>query len=278
MRQRALQAKSGMNLRDYGEYLQRRAVDNGVTVLDGMGFAPGLSNITLGDGIRRIGAKAAVARVGGIPTEESARRHPLRYMITWSFAHVLREYMVKVRIIKNGKQVEVDATSGRESFRFREFGHDVLLECAITPGMPSFLYTRPHLQEFCEKTIRWPGHFEGIDALKDAGLLDLQPVDFHGTMISPREFFLALAEPKLRSLPGDTDVCVMWNTATGQKDGQEIRADYYMWAEADQADGISAMSKVTGFSAAIGARMLGRGEIKELGIVPPEDAIHGKAV
>ncbi|HWQ19509.1 MAG TPA: saccharopine dehydrogenase C-terminal domain-containing protein, partial [Methanotrichaceae archaeon] len=116
----------------------------------------------------------------------------------------------------------------------------------------------------------------GIDALKEAGLLDLEPVEFRGDRISPREFFLVLAEPKLRPLPGDTDVCVMWNTASVEKDGQEIRADYYMWAPADKAYGMSAMSRVTGSSAAIGARMLGRGEIKQKGIIPPEDAIRGK--
>ena len=53
-------------------------------------------------------------------------------MITWSFSHVLREYMVKVRIIKDGMITEVDATSGRESFRFRACGMDEVLECAIT--------------------------------------------------------------------------------------------------------------------------------------------------
>ena len=36
-----------------------------------MGFAPGLSNITLGDGIRKLDrADVAIARVGGIPAKE----------------------------------------------------------------------------------------------------------------------------------------------------------------------------------------------------------------
>ncbi len=267
-----LEIPQEMSSDDYGELLHKKAIDNGVTLLDGMGFAPGLANITLGEGIRKVNADSAVARVGGIPSKKSAEHHPLKYMITWSFSHVLREYMVKVRVIRNGEVKEVDATSGRECFRFKEFGKNEELECAITPGMPSFLYTRRDLKSFSEKTIRWPGHWQAIDTLKDCGLLDLIPIEVNGRLIRPRDFFLSLIEPKLRPLPGDEDVCVMWNTASG-KDG---RADYYMWAEADTEKGISAMARVTGFSAAIGARMVGSGEIPEKGIVPPEDAISGE--
>ena len=118
-----------------------------------------------------------------------------------------------------------------------------MLECAITPGMPSFLYTMPQLKSFAEKTIRWPGHWQAIDTLKGCGILDLDPVDFKGATIRPRDFFLSLVEPKLRPLQGDQDVCVMWNTANGQ----EKRVDYYMWAKADTANGISAMPELQAF-------------------------------
>jgi saccharopine dehydrogenase-like NADP-dependent oxidoreductase len=267
-----LELPSEMSLDEYGESLHRRAIKNDVTILDGMGFAPGLSNITLGEGIRKANASNAVARVGGIPSKESAERHPLKYMITWSFGHVLREYMVKVRIIKDGIITEVDATSGRESFRFKACGMDELLECAVTPGMPSFLYTMPQLKSFAEKTIRWPGHWQAIDALKETGVLDLDPLDFKGAIIRPRDFFLSLVEPKLRPLSGDQDVCIMWNTATGQ----EKRVDYYMWANADTKIGLTSMARVTGFSAAIGAKLVGKGEIQEKGIIAPEDGIAGE--
>ncbi|VVB63250.1 Uncharacterised protein [uncultured archaeon] len=162
---------------------------------------------------------------------------------------------------------EVDATYGRESFRFKACGMDEVLECAITPGMPSFLYTMPQLKSFAEKTIRWPGHWQAIDALKETGILDLDPFDFKGTIIRPRDFFLFMVEPKLKPLPGDQDACLMWNTATGQ----DKRVDYYMWAKADTENGISAMARVTGSSAAIGARLIGKGDLHKSGIIAPED-------
>ncbi len=273
-----LDTPNQMTLEEYGEWLHNRAVENDIMLLDGLGFAPGLSNITINEGIRKMDTtESAIARVGGIPTKEASVKYPLKYMITWAFEHVLREYMIRVEVIKNGKVVEIPALSEREKFKFTKLGKNEELECAVTPGMPSYIYTRPQLKEFAEKTVRWPGHFEGIDTLKEFGMLDLTPVEFRGMMIAPRDFILSVIGPKLKAEEGDTDVCVMQNTVTGTKNGRRMKIDYYMWEEADIENGISAMGRVTGFPAAIGAKLIGRGEIRKRGIVAPEDAIEGKA-
>jgi len=265
-----------LHLEEYGEWLHDRAVRSRATILDGIGFAPGLSNITVGEGLRKLDAvDHAVARVGGIPSKAAAERHPLRYMITWAFRHVLREYMIKVNVLKNGRIEEVDALTDRERFHFDLFGKDEWLECAITPGMPSFIFTRPDLKYFAEKTVRWPGHFDAVDALKSCGMLDLEPVTVDGKQVAPREVLLASIEPRLRALPGDTDVCVMYNTVVGVKNGVRMKISYFMWDEADAEAGISSMGRVTGFPAAIGAVMIGKGMITERGLVPPEDCIYG---
>jgi lysine 6-dehydrogenase len=263
-----------MTLNQYGDWLHETAIKNGVTVLDGFGFAPGMSNVTCGEGIRKLDSvDAAIARVGGIPAKEAAARHPLRYMITWAFSHVLREYMIKVNVRKNGQLVEVDAATDLEAFTFDKLGRHEPLECAVTPGMPSFIFTRPDLKEFAEKTVRWPGHWEGVQTLKECGLLDIEAVDFKGTPIVPREFLLSRIEPRLRPEIGETDVCVMYNTVLGVKNGVPTRISYHLWDGADTRNGISSMGRVTGFTAAIGAVMVGLGLIKSTGIVAPEDAI-----
>jgi lysine 6-dehydrogenase len=272
-----IEIPKGMTLKNYGNWLHDQACQKGVTILDGMGFAPGLSNITVGEGIRKLDrADSAIARVGGIPSKEAAKNHPLGYMITWAFEHVLREYMVKLNVLKERRIAEVEAMSGLERFRFTKFDKDEELECAITPGMPSFIHTRPKLKEFAEKTIRWPGHWEGIKTLKDIGLLEIDPVEFQGVKISPREFMLFLLKPKLRPNQGETDICVMWNSVAGTENGVPKRVDFYLWDEADAEKGLSAMARVTGFSEAIGARFLARGEIRKKGIVAPEDGITGE--
>lgn len=272
-----LEIPRGLKLDGYGEWLHAKAFKNQVTFLDGMGFAPGLSNITCGEGIRKMDvAEKVVARVGGIPSKEAASAHPLRYMITWSFHHVLREYIIRLKVIKDGKIVEVEAGTDLEKFVFNQLGKNEKLECAVTPGMPSFLFTRPSLKEFSEKTVRWPGHWEGIITLKECGLLDIEPVNFKGKKIVPREFVSSLITPKLLPKEGETDVCVMYNSVEGKKDGRDMRIEYFMWDEADRENGLSSMMRVTGFPVAIAARWLAEGKIKEKGIVAPEDAISGK--
>jgi lysine 6-dehydrogenase len=271
-----LELPAGLSALEYGEQLHERASERGVTVLDGMGFAPGLSNITLGEGIRKLDqASSAVARVGGIPTKQSAARHPLGYFTTWSLEHVLREYVVPTKVIEVGKAVEVAALSGHEEFVFDELGVREELECAVTPGMPSFLYTQRDLEHFTEKTIRWPGHYTAVDTLIECGLLDLEPLDYRGVAVAPRQFLLALLGPRLTPTEDDSDLCVMFNTVKGVKDGRGARLDYYMWEEADRASGLSAMARVTGFPAAIGAKLLAQGEIEAKGIVAPEECILG---
>jgi len=272
-----LEIPGGLTLEDYGEWLHKELTKNGVTFIDGMGFAPGLSNVTCGAAIRKLDiAEKAVARVGGIPSREASERHPLRYMITWAFWHVLREYMIKLKVIKDGKIVEVDAATDLEQFHFDQCGKDEVLECAVTPGMPSFLFTRPTLKEFAEKTVRWPGHWQGVMTLKECGLLDIEPVNFEGKKVVPREFLSHLITPKLQPNKGETDVCVMYNTVEGTKGGKKTRIAYYMWDEADKKNKLSSMMRVTGFPVAITARMLAKGLIKEKGIVAPEDAFYGK--
>jgi saccharopine dehydrogenase-like NADP-dependent oxidoreductase len=272
-----LEVPEGISLDQYGDWLHNKAIENGVTFVDGMGFAPGLSNVTLGEGIRKIdSAEKAIARVGGIPSKAAAKNHPLRYMITWAFDHVLREYMIRLKVIKDGKVVEVDAATDREKFRFNQFGVDEELECAVTPGMPSFLFSRPQLKEFAEKTVRWPGHWQGVETLKETGLLDIEPVDFRNAKIVPREFLLSLITPRLKPNEGETDVCVMYNTLIGEKEGKKIKIEYFMWDQADTKLGISSMARVTGFPVAIAGRFLLEGKIKEKGIVPPEDCIGGE--
>jgi saccharopine dehydrogenase-like NADP-dependent oxidoreductase len=264
----------GMSIREYGESIHRRAEEKDVLILDGMGFAPGLSNITTEHGIGLLDEViTAVARVGGIPNADAACRHPLCYMTTWSIEHVLREYNVKTCMIKDGKVIEIQALSDMECFKFDEFGRSADLECAVTPGMPSFIYTHPELQYFAEKTVRWPGHYSGIRTLIDSGLLSQDPVETKWGRIAPREFLLGILNPKLAPLPEDKDACVMYNTITGKKAGREARVEYHMWDEAQK--GFTGMQRVTAFPAAIGGKLVAGKKINLTGVRAPEECIKG---
>ena len=264
----------GKTLAEYGEWLHQSAKDKGVLIIDGMGFAPGLSNITLAHGIRQMEkAKKAIARVGGVPDQRSADHHPLKYMITWAFQHVLREYMVNTTILQDGRLTVARALDGYESFDFELSGQKEELECFITPGMPSFVHTHSQLEYFAEKTIRWPGHWQAIQTLRSCGLLSQDPIEIDGQSIVPRAFLSACLEPKLKPRPGDEDVCIMYNTIEGVRDGKNVFVEYSMWEKADPARGLSAMARVTAFTAAICAGMVGKKMFDKKGILSPEEAI-----
>ena len=67
----------------------------------------------------------------------------------------------------------------------------------------------------------------------------------------------------------------------GKRSEEQVRFMQALWAEPDEerAPGFSAMARVTGFPAAIAARLLARGLIQGgPGIVAPEDGVSGAAL
>jgi len=169
-----------------------------------------MSNITCGEGIRKLDvAESCIARVGGIPVKEAAARHPLRYMITWAFSHVLRS---------TSSRSASCGTAGLSRWTRRRAvssSSSTGLERPKTSSAPSrpacpASSTPPQLKEFAEKTVRWPGHWTALQTLKECGMLDLDQVEVGGVKVVPREVLLARIEPRLRAQPGETDVCVMY--------------------------------------------------------------------
>jgi saccharopine dehydrogenase-like NADP-dependent oxidoreductase len=139
--------------------------------------------------------------------------------------------------------------------------------------MPSFIYTHPELQYFAEKTVRWPGHYQGVRTLIECGLFDETPVEVDGVQISPRKFLLSIINPLLVPQEGDGDVCVMYNTVTGRKNKTPHKVEYFMWETADEE--FSGMARVTSFPAAIGAKLVAMGRIDLKGIRAPEECVVG---
>ena len=257
----------------YGEMLHQQAMGKNISILCCMGFAPGLSNMTLGHGIAQMDqAHTAIARVGGIPDSSVADKYPMKYMVTWCWDQAIDSAMDKTRILKDGTLQYVDAMSEYELFRFKEFGKNLELEAFITPGMESFLYTRPELDTCYEKTIRWPGYKDSMSFLQSCGFFDKKPIRFNDRNIVPREVAARIMEPELASQKGDADESIMWNTVTGEKEGQFTQIDYFMWVDSDSDYNISSMARATGFPASIAAVLMGRGHSIPRGIVSPEEA------
>jgi lysine 6-dehydrogenase len=109
------------------------------------------------------------------------------------------------------------------------------------------------------KTLRWPGHFAQLRAFYDLGLWGLEPIQVGEVEVVPRDVFHTLFEPRV-TFPDDKDMILVRVKAVGKKDGQAAEAiveliDYY-----DEETGFTAMERCTGWSAAIVAEMMARGE------------------
>jgi lysine 6-dehydrogenase len=115
------------------------------------------------------------------------------------------------------------------------------------------------LRTLQNKTLRHPGHFAQLRAFYDLGLWDLTPIQVGDVEVVPRDVFHTLFEPQV-TFPEDRDMVIVRVKAVGKKDGREAEAlveviDYF-----DQETHFTAMERCTGWSAAIVAEMMARGQ------------------
>lgn len=225
----------------------------GVTIAPDCGLAPGMANILAVYGMRQLKHPRRVRiRVGGLPQTPVP---PLGYSLVFSIEGLTNEYFGKADILRNGKVTRVDTFTELEELEFPEpIGK---CEAFMTAGGTS---TCPWtfegiLDEYDEKTIRYPGHYEKMKAIHDLGLLDLQPVEIDGSKVIPRKLFHTVAAPRLTT--NDPRDVVLLRVSVEGDDGAVVLEliDYY-----DEATGFTAMQRTTGFGAAIVGIMLAKGE------------------
>src|SRR5690606_11801111 len=89
------------------------------------------------------------------------------------------------------------------------------------------------------KTLRYPGHAEIMQAIRELGMLDLDPVDIDGIKVIPREVFIATAGPRLRK-PESPDLVALRVTVDGKRNGRATRLGWELLDYFDPEHGISA--------------------------------------
>ena len=245
----------------------------GITAIPGCGIDPGLIDVLSGQAVETLDkAESVMFACGGLPKDPEP---PLDYKIVFGGTKMpVRPGLVPM--IEKGKQVQMDRYSEVE---------EILVDGikpmeAFTDGYPSSLLKlciEKGVQNFRGKTIRYEGFVSKIMFLNDLGLIGTEPVDYEGKEVIPRELFHKIIYPlvKFDTDEGDRDLTVLLVRVEGVKDGNETTITYEMVDYYDEENGVTSMAKTTGFSAAIMARMLGRGAIKEKGIQWPVRVILG---
>lgn len=250
--------------------LDDQAKEKGVTIIPDCGLAPGMVNVLAQYGVTRLDTVSAVRMfVGGLPQHPEP---PLNYQIVYSLEGVLDYYTTLSWVLRNGARQQVRALSERETVTFAKPVGE--LEAFHTAGglstMPFRYEGKIASMEY--KTLRYPGHAHIMEAIRELGLLDLEPVDVKGVKIVPRDLVVAAIGPKLRK-PDGKDLVALRVIVTGTKNGVPRTLSWELIDRYDDEHGISAMMRTTGYSLSITGQMQARGEIKPAGVHTPDECV-----
>ena len=245
----------------------------GITVVPDCGLAPGMVNILAELGISRLDHVSRVKiYVGGLP---QTPKGPLKYQIVYSLEGVLDYYTTLSWVLREGRRTQVSALSERESVEFdAPIG---TLEAFHTAGGLSTMGSRyeGRIATMEYKTLRYPGHAHIMEAIRDLGLLGLEPIDVKGQRVIPRDVAVAAMTPHLRK-PDGRDLVAMRVRVEGTKTGVPTAHQWQMVDHFDPVTHISAMERSTGFSLSITGQMQVTGVVTPPGVRTPDECVPGE--
>ncbi len=241
-----------------------------ITIVPDCGLAPGMVNILAEAGIRQLDRVDAVRiYVGGLPQHPEP---PLNYQIVYSIEGVLDHYTTLSWVLRNGKRTQVKALSEVEPMEFPDPVGE--LEAFHTAGGLSTMAFRYEgkIPAMEYKTLRYPGHAHIMAAIRDIGLLELEPVDVKGMKVIPRDEFIAVVGPRLTK-DGGRDLVAARVIVSGTRFGKPAKVGWELLDYYDQKHGISAMERTTGYSLSITGLMQVRRQIKPDGVHTPDECV-----
>jgi len=244
--------------------LDALAKQQGVTAVVDCGVAPGMSNLMVGHVYGQLDrTDLAAIYVGGLP---KARRLPFQYKAPFAPSDVIEEYTRPSRMVVNGRVVQKQALTDPEWLEFDRVG---TLEAFNTDGLRSLISTMK-IPNMVEKTLRYPGHREIMQAFVQTGLFGTEEVDVGGTRVRPRDVTTRLLFPKWKLEENEPEFTVMRVIVEGAKSNRCERHVFELYDEFDRETGTTSMSRTTAFPCTIIARMIASTKIKQRGVLPPE--------
>lgn len=250
--------------------LESIAKEKGITIIPDCGLAPGMVNILAQRGIDLLDTVEEVRiYVGGLPQNPEP---PLNYQIVYSLEGVLDYYTTLSWVVRDGKRTRVKALSEREPIQFESPVGE--LEAFHTAGGLSTMAERYEgkIPTMEYKTLRYPGHAQIMEAIRELGFLELEPIDVKGVKVVPRDVAVAAMGPRLTK-PKSKDLVALRVTVKGKKDGAGKTVSFELVDRYDEERGISAMMRTTGYSLSITGQMQARREAGPAGVHTPDEAI-----
>jgi lysine 6-dehydrogenase len=243
----------------------------GRIAIAGMGGAPGITNVmarALSDPLERVDS----IRVYNAGADLQRYDSPIAY--SFSIATILDELTLPPVTFANGRFVEKPILSEPELRQFSAPIGRIVLRHSIH----SELGTLP--QSFRKKGVRDVFFKINYDlqlvnlvrGLAQTGFTSREPLAVNGTRVAPRAVLLALLQKQAPS-KAPRDVEALRVVVSGRRVGLPAASAMEMWADHSTRPQLSAVARDTGFPAAIAAVMLGRGEIRGIGVQAPENVV-----
>lgn len=268
--------KAGKSLTDLGGVyyttlkqleLNGIAKEAGITVVLGCGLAPGITDILAKCGANKLDAVDEVHIKYG-----EVNLTPAKYK--WSFRTVLEEYTTGPVAYQNGEYKKLPPFSGKQIVKFPQ----PIGERTCCYGLYSGVATLPRTIGKGVKVVdclmvHREEDEQRIKVLNEMGLTSNEPINFKGVKIPPREFLLRCAPPPDAKVK---DVAGAIVEVIGEKGGEKTRCMYSLVYPYHEKYGVSALACLTGVPLSIASQMLAKGEIPELGVLPPEVAVKPK--
>jgi saccharopine dehydrogenase-like NADP-dependent oxidoreductase len=243
--------------------LDELAKERGVTAVVDCGVVPGMANIILGDHVQKMRVSSYECYVGGIPKSRNA---PLGYKSPFPVLEVLDEYAGSGRMVENGQVVIKPRLSETMTIDLENVG---TLACLNSDGLRSLIRTMD-IPNMFEKTLRYPGHVDIMRIFKDAGFLNMTPIEVNGALVRPIDVTALLISPLWEYKQGEADLTVMRLVISGEENGKQATYTYDMYDEYDPTTGALSMARTTGYTCAAVTRLVLDGGYSQKGISPPE--------
>lgn len=255
------------------QLLQHRAFERaGLTALVGAGGDPGVTNVLARRAADRLDRVERIRIFDG-SIDRTRYRSPLPF--GFAPATVFDELTTPAMIYSRGAFRSVPLGSGEELVHFPP---PVGVQ-AVRASLHSEVATLP--LSFRHKGVRevsFKIHYDEpfvhrVRLLAGLGLTDTRRIEIAGRRLAPRQMLLAVlkAQPPETARPNDYNILRV--VVEGRGRGRRVRHTLDAAAGAAPARRLSAVAVITGFPAAILARMIADGRIGARGVVPPEVAV-----
>ncbi len=251
--------------------LDKLAKEKNITAIVDCGVAPGLSNIILGHHNAKMRIEYFECLVGGLPFE---RKLPFQYKAPFSPIDVIEEYSRPARIVENNKIIIKDALSDIEPVDIENIG---TLESFNTDGLRT-LITTMNIPSMKEKTLRYPGHIEYMNILKQCGFFNKEYININGKKVRPIDITAKLLFPLWHLEEDEKEFTILQIKIKGKENEKNKEYLYTLFDRFDDKTKISSMARTTGFTCSSVARLLINKEYSQKGISPPNLLVRMKNV